>query len=150
LHDRANLGDRANAYSLGPIEIGRNATVAQEAYLCAGTHDYADSHMPLLTAPVFIGDDAFVGARCFVMPGTRIGVGALVGAMSVVTKDVADWTTVAGNPARPIGKRQPFPLRINIVQGAFFPVPALRGSSVEKVWHALGREFARAGHKVTH
>lgn len=41
-------------------------------------------------------------------------------------------------------------MRITIVQGAFFPVPPIRGGAVEKVWHALGREFARRGHTVTH
>lgn len=42
------------------------------------------------------------------------------------------------------------PLRITIVQGAFLPVPALLGGAVEKVWYALGQEFARAGHNVVH
>lgn len=41
-------------------------------------------------------------------------------------------------------------MRITIVQGAFLPVPPLRGGAVEKVWLALGREFARRGHQVTH
>lgn len=41
------------------------------------------------------------------------------------------------------------PLRITIIQGAFFPVPPVRGGAVEKLWHALGREFAAAGHTVT-
>ncbi len=41
-------------------------------------------------------------------------------------------------------------MRITIVQGAFFPVPTLRGGAVEKVWQALGREFATRGHTVTH
>src|SRR5437588_5343984 len=40
LHDRACLGDRANAYALGEIEIGARATVAQEAYLSTGSHDF--------------------------------------------------------------------------------------------------------------
>ncbi len=42
------------------------------------------------------------------------------------------------------------PLRISIVQGAFLPVPPLLGGAVEKAWYALGQEFARAGHQVTH
>jgi glycosyltransferase involved in cell wall biosynthesis len=42
------------------------------------------------------------------------------------------------------------PLRITIVQGAFLPVPPLLGGAVEKVWHALGEEFARQGHRVVH
>jgi glycosyltransferase involved in cell wall biosynthesis len=41
-------------------------------------------------------------------------------------------------------------MRITIVQGAFFPVPTIRGGAVEKVWLALGREFAKRGHTVTH
>src|SRR5690349_10291048 len=42
------------------------------------------------------------------------------------------------------------PLRITIVQGAFLPVPPLLGGAVEKVWFALGQEFARQGHHVVH
>src|SRR5690606_7455505 len=42
------------------------------------------------------------------------------------------------------------PLDITLVQGAFLPVPALLGGAVEKVWHALGQEFARGGHRVVH
>ena len=41
-------------------------------------------------------------------------------------------------------------MRITIVQGPFFPVPPLLGGAVEKVWYALGKEFARLGHNVTH
>jgi len=41
-------------------------------------------------------------------------------------------------------------MRITIVQGAFFPVPPVRGGAVEKIWFALGREFAARGHQVTH
>ena len=41
-------------------------------------------------------------------------------------------------------------MRITIAQGAFLPVPPLLGGAVEKAWHALGREFARRGHEVTH
>lgn len=41
-------------------------------------------------------------------------------------------------------------MKITIVQGAFFPIPPLLGGAVEKCWQALGREFARRGHQVTH
>src|SRR5678815_4444060 len=88
LHDRACLGDRANAYSLGEIEIGARAVVAQEAYLSTGSHDFSHPAMPLAIARITIGEDAFVGARAFVMPGVTIGAHAIVGAGSVVTKDV--------------------------------------------------------------
>ncbi|MEJ7703283.1 MAG: hypothetical protein WKF47_06335 [Geodermatophilaceae bacterium] len=47
----------------GEIEIGARATVAQEAYLSTGSHDFAQPSMPLVTAKITIGEDAFLGAR---------------------------------------------------------------------------------------
>jgi putative colanic acid biosynthesis acetyltransferase WcaF len=102
LHHKACLGDRAHAYCLGAVEIGPAACVAQEAYLCTGTHDFSDPHRPLQTAPIYIGADAFIGARAFVLPGVNVGEGAIVGACAVVTRNVPAATTVVGNPARPL------------------------------------------------
>ena len=101
LHDRACLGDRANAYTLGEIEIGARSVIAQEAYLCTGTHDLNDQKFPLQVAKITIGEDVFIGARAFVLPGITIGDRAVVGACSLVTKDVAPGIVVAGNPATP-------------------------------------------------
>jgi putative colanic acid biosynthesis acetyltransferase WcaF len=100
LHDRACLGDRVNVYSLGQIEIGAGATIAQEAYLCTGTHEFTRPGIPLLAAKINVGDGAFIGARAFVMPGITIGSGSVIGACSVVTKDVPSNVVAAGNPCR--------------------------------------------------
>ena len=102
---RACLGDRSNAYSLGKIEILEGATVAQEAYLCTGTHDFKDPNLQLITKPIRIGKNSFVGARAMILPGVFIGEQVIVGAMSVVSKDVPDHEIVAGNPAKKIGER---------------------------------------------
>lgn len=106
LRHRACLGDRANAYTLGEIVLDEGCTVAQEAYLCTGTHDFSSAALPLQTTPIFVGKDVFVGARALVLPGVHLGDGAVVGAGAVVTKDVPPRIIVAGNPARPIGERQ--------------------------------------------
>lgn len=53
-------------------------------------------------APVRIGDKSWIGARAIVLKGVTVGEGAMVGAGSVVTRDVPAWTLVAGNPARVI------------------------------------------------
>jgi putative colanic acid biosynthesis acetyltransferase WcaF len=106
LRDRACLGDGAWAYSLGRIDIGEEATIAQEAFLCTGTHDFSQPSMNLITAPIVVGPKCFVAARASVMPGVNIGEGAIVGACAVVVKDVEPWTVVAGNPAKAIGKRE--------------------------------------------
>lgn len=100
LHNRAALGDRANAYTLDKIEIGEHATVAQEAYLNTGTHAFNEPAKNLVTAPIFIGAHAFIGARAFIMPGVVIGEYVIVGACSVVTKNVAANKIVKGNPAK--------------------------------------------------
>ena len=100
LRDRACLGDGANAYSLGEIEIHEYATVAQEAYLCTGTHDFSSPDQPLQVGKIVIGENAFIGARAFILPGVSVGKNAVVGACSVVTRDVPAGARVAGNPAR--------------------------------------------------
>lgn len=100
LHDRACVGDRTNLYSLDRIVLHAGATVAQEAYLCCGTHEFSQPELPLLTAPIVVERGAFVGARAFVLPGVTIGERAVVGAMSVVTRDVPAGARVKGNPAR--------------------------------------------------
>jgi putative colanic acid biosynthesis acetyltransferase WcaF len=106
LHDRACLGDRANAYSLGEIEIGARAVVAQEAYLSTGSHDFTSAACPLVVGKITIGEDAFVGARAFVLPGVTIGARAIVGACSVVTRDVPVHAVAAGNPCRVLRPRE--------------------------------------------
>ncbi len=105
LHDRACLGDRANAYSLGEIEIGARATVAQEVYLSTGSHDFEQPDIPLVVAKITIGEDAFIGARAFVLPGVTIGARSIVGACSVVTHDIPENVIAAGNPCRTLRPR---------------------------------------------
>ena len=57
------------------------------------------------SARVIIGPDVWIGHAAIVMPGVSVGTGAIIGSGSVVTKDVADYTIVAGNPARVIRRR---------------------------------------------
>ena len=82
------------------------ATVAQEAYLCTATHDFSDPSFQLITKKIIIKNSAFIGVRAMIMPGITIGPNAIVGAQSVVTKDVKHTMIVAGNPAREIGRRK--------------------------------------------
>jgi len=99
LEDRACLGPGSEVYNLGHVTLRAGATVAQQAYLCTGSHDFTHPHMPLIVGDIEIGPDAFIGARAFVLPGIVIGTGAVIGACAVVTKPVDSYTVVAGNPA---------------------------------------------------
>ncbi len=100
--DQAAVGDRAILYALGQIVIGERATISQGAHICAGTHDISRPDRPLLKMPITIGDDAWVAADAFLGPGVTVGKGAIVGARSVVMKDVEPACVVVGNPARKI------------------------------------------------
>ena len=106
IEDRACAGDRTNLYAHAPITLKAGCIVAQEAYLCTGWHDLATPAKTLLARPILIGEDAFVGARAFVLPGITIGAQAIVGAGAVVTRDVPPGITVVGNPARPVKAHQ--------------------------------------------
>ena len=53
-------------------------------------------------SPVIIEDKVWIGTRSIILKGVTVGEGAIVGAGSVVTKDVQPWTVVAGNPAQKI------------------------------------------------
>lgn len=94
-----------NLYAVDRLTIGAHSVISTGAFLCTASHDPSSPIFELITGPIVVGDMAWIGARSFIMPGVLIGEGAVVGAGSVVTKDVAPWTIVAGNPAREIGRR---------------------------------------------
>lgn len=57
---------------------------------------------PVKSSPIKICDDAWIGMNCIILKGVTIGEGAIIGAGSVVTKDIPAWTIAAGNPAKVI------------------------------------------------
>ncbi|MGO8856728.1 MAG: putative colanic acid biosynthesis acetyltransferase [Steroidobacteraceae bacterium] len=100
------LGRGVEVYNYAQVTIGEQATVSQGTYLCSASHDFEDPTMPLVYEAISIGAQSWVAADCFVGPGVSVGEGAVVGARSVVVKDVPPWTVVAGNPARVIKRRR--------------------------------------------
>ena len=67
---------------------------------------FSEPQDPFLPAgDTVVGNDVWIGTEAMIMPGVRIGHGAVIGSRAVVTRDVEPYTMVAGNPARPIRKR---------------------------------------------
>ncbi|MBS1810950.1 MAG: putative colanic acid biosynthesis acetyltransferase [Acidobacteria bacterium] len=105
MDDGSCLADNTDCYCVNKIRIGKNSTVSQYSYLCGATHDYEHPLMPLVSAPIMIGDNVWITADVFIAPGVTIHDGAVVGARSSVFSDVNAWCVVAGNPAKFIKKR---------------------------------------------
>jgi putative colanic acid biosynthesis acetyltransferase WcaF len=103
--DWSSIGEWALIYNLGVVTIGSRTTISQRVHICGGTHDYRRSDMLLLKLPVHVGDSCWLCADVFVGPGVTVGDGAVVGARSVVVKDVPPWVVMVGNPARVVKQR---------------------------------------------
>lgn len=87
------------------LYIGSNVNISHYVLIQTLTHDPQDPNFVCIEAPVVIMDNAWIGARAIILPGVKIGEGAVIGAGSVVTKDVDPYSIVAGNPAKHIRNR---------------------------------------------
>jgi putative colanic acid biosynthesis acetyltransferase WcaF len=94
------VADDAEIYNPALIEVGDFAVVSQGAYLCGASHDYRRWQFPLISQPITIGSHAWIAARAIVQMGVSVGEGCVIGAGSVVTRDMPPWTVCAGNPCR--------------------------------------------------
>ena len=87
------------------ITIGSSVNVAAEVRIYTREHDVQSRDFAEVGGAVIIDDFAYLGTRVTVLPGVRIGTGAVVATGAVVTKNVEPFTIVGGVPARPIGSR---------------------------------------------
>lgn len=100
------VGPNVMLYCLGEVRLCRGATVSQNCHICSGTHDFNRWDMPLVTKSIVIGENAWLGADTYVGPGVSIGELCVVGARSVVVRDLPAQMICVGHPCRPIKVRQ--------------------------------------------
>lgn len=108
--EHAGVGE--GCWLAGEVHLGPHVTMGPGCWFLTGVHpvpgdrerfrDRSSEHRP-----IFVGEDVFIGARAVILAGVHIGPGAAVGAGSVVAKDVEAGSTVVGNPAREVRRRQP-------------------------------------------
>jgi putative colanic acid biosynthesis acetyltransferase WcaF len=103
--DFSGIANDVTLYSQGLISIGKRVVISQGSYLCTGSHDYTELGFPLITKPIFIKDEVWVAAEVFIHPGITINTGTIVGARSVVTKDLPEWMVCSGFPCKPLKLR---------------------------------------------
>jgi len=98
------------------IEIGENVVINDGVVIFTGSHDVDSATFEATIRPVRIGDFAWIATNAMILPGVSIGKGAVVGAGSVVTRDVAPYQVVAGNPAQVVRRNRSCDLRYKPVE----------------------------------
>lgn len=108
------IGQMCFFHSAGGLMIGKHVGIGPGVKILTSSHELERDlpleipilHRPIEFAPVIIEDDADIGVGCILLPGVRVGRGAQVGAGSVVTKDIPDFTVAYGNPAKVMRERK--------------------------------------------
>lgn len=103
----------------GKLLIGNNVDIAQETNIWTLEHDVHDDFYKSKGSDVIIEDYVWIASRCTILPGVRIGRGAVVASNSVVTKDIPPMAIVGGIPAKIIGDRKS-QLRYNLIYRPWF------------------------------
>jgi len=107
---RTSINEGAIISATLSVTIGEDCMLAPRVYVLDVDHRFDSRELPIarqgyLKAPVVIEDDVWIGAQAVITRGVRIGRGAIIGANSVVTKDVPPYSIAAGIPARVVKQR---------------------------------------------
>lgn len=110
LDDNSGIG--VNALISNHVTIGKNVMMGPDCMIFTSNHVFKDIEIPMcqqgFSKPesVVIEDDVWIGARVVILPGVRVGKGSVIGAGSVVTKEIPPYTVVGGNPAHILKRRK--------------------------------------------
>lgn len=100
------IGSNFFVACIDSVEIEDNVLMSDRVFISDHYHGFEDINTPIINQPlkhkgsVIIREGAFIGINAVILPGVTVGKNSVVGASSVVTKDVPDFTVVAGNPAK--------------------------------------------------
>lgn len=107
---RAYLGPYCVLYGHGGLTIGSNTMIGAHTVIVPANHSFNRTDVPINLQPIrnkgiTIADDVWIGARCCILDGVRIGKGAVIGAGAVVTKDIDAYSIAFGVPALAVRTR---------------------------------------------
>ena len=99
------IGEEVVLLNFESIKISSNSCISQQAFLCAGGHDFRDTAFSYRNSPIVLGEGVWLQARTFVCPGVSIGSESVVVACSMVKDDLPSNSICQGNPAAPLRAR---------------------------------------------
>lgn len=106
--DNTSFGHGIHLFCCTHMLIGKEVMIADHVYITDNLHGYEDINIPpahqslKVPGPVIIGDQTWIGERACILPNVKIGRHCVIGSNAVVTKNVPDYSVVAGIPARVI------------------------------------------------
>ncbi len=109
---RSSIGSNSVIVSISGVRIGESVLTAGGMYISAGSYRFDDPNIPVMdqdaysSGPVEIGPGAWMGTRVTILDGVTVGSGAIVGACSMVNKDIPPFAIVVGTPAKIIRMRK--------------------------------------------
>ena len=106
VEDGVNIGPKCLLDARKGLTIHKNACIAYEAIIWSLNHDYNDLNFSGKGAPTDIGEYSWICSRAIILPGIKIGEGAIVASGAIVTEDVPPYAIVGGVPAKIIGQRE--------------------------------------------
>ena len=106
IDDFSSVGEWVLIYNLGRVKIGKAVTISHKAHVCSGTHEYFLPELSLVKKQIIINDYVWICTDAFIGPGCEIGEGSIVGAKTVVVKNLGNWSIFVGNPAKFLKRRE--------------------------------------------
>lgn len=105
--DDTGIGYRSHIMVIGHMKIGKKVMIANNVYISDNLHGFENIDVPIVAQPlkhatVEIEDDVWLGENVCVLPGVTIGRHSVIGANSVVTKDIPPYSVAVGSPAKVI------------------------------------------------
>lgn len=99
-------------YGGAGVKIGNDVMIGPHVMIASGNHDFLQVDRPMRHAgniekgPIIIEDDVWIGSHVCILDGVKIGKGSVVGAGSIVTKNIPEYSVIAGVPAKVLWKRK--------------------------------------------
>ena len=106
--DVVTIASGVEIYNPGGIFLGHHSIISQDAYLCGATHDYNTPDFTYITKKIIVEPYVWICAKAIVLPGVHCFEGSVLGAGSVMSKNMESWTVYGGNPATALKNRNAF------------------------------------------